>query len=171
MRQGVAYVSEDRKGAGLVLEMNCYENVSLPSLRMIARPIVDRRAERAIFEKWRTKLDVRTGDPKAPALFMSGGNQQKIAIAKWLETTPRVLILDEPTRGVDVGAKRELYGLIRRLADDGLACIVVSSELPEIVGLCDRVYVMREGRTVGEIAGGDVTEERIMALAAGVGAA
>jgi ribose transport system ATP-binding protein len=171
MRQGVAYVSEDRKGAGLVMEMDCLENASLPSLRSIARPLVDRRAEKAMFEKWRTKLDVRVGDPKAPVLYLSGGNQQKIAIAKWLETTPRVLILDEPTRGVDVGAKRELYALVRQLADDGLACIVVSSELTEIVGLCDRVFVMREGRTVGELVGSAVTEEGIMALAAGVGAA
>ncbi|MEX2244406.1 MAG: sugar ABC transporter ATP-binding protein [Fimbriimonadaceae bacterium] len=171
MRQGVAYVSEDRKGAGLVMEMNCFENASLPSLRTIARPLVDRGAERAMFEKWRTKLDVRVGDPKAPVLYLSGGNQQKIAIAKWLETAPRVLILDEPTRGVDVGAKREIYALVRQLANEGLACIVVSSELTEIVGLCDRVFVMREGRTVGELVGSAVTEEGIMALAAGVGAA
>jgi ribose transport system ATP-binding protein len=171
MKSGVAYVSEDRKGAGLVLVMDCLENASLPSLRTISRPVVDRRAERAIFDKWKEKLDIRAGDPKAPVLFLSGGNQQKVAIAKWLETTPRVLILDEPTRGVDVGAKRELYSLIHRLATDGLACLVVSSELPELVGLCDRVYVMREGRTVGLVQGDGVTEERIMALAAGVGAA
>jgi ribose transport system ATP-binding protein len=171
MRHGVAYVSEDRKDAGLVLAMDCHENASLPSLRAISRLVVDRKAERALFEKWRQRLDIRVGDPQAPVLFLSGGNQQKVAIAKWLETTPRVLILDEPTRGVDVGAKRELYGLIHRLAADGMACLVVSSELPEIVGLCERVYVMREGRTVGLIQGEEVTEERIMALAAGVGAA
>ena len=102
---------------------------------------------------------------------MSGGNQQKIAIAKWLDTKPKVLILDEPTRGVDVGAKREIYNLIQSLAQQGMACVVISSDLPEIIGLCHRTLVMREGRIVGELAAEELTEEAVMRLAAGVEAA
>ena len=102
---------------------------------------------------------------------LSGGNQQKISIAKWLETKPKVIILDEPTRGVDVGAKREMYNLIQRLASEGMACIVISSELPEVIGLCHRVVVMREGKIVGELMDSELSEEAVMHLAAGVAAA
>jgi ribose transport system ATP-binding protein len=169
-RLGVAYVSEDRKGAGLVLGMDVVENTTLANLRKYCRPLVSNSAERKATEAWVKELDVRAGDLRADVLYLSGGNQQRVAVAKWLETKPRVLILDEPTRGVDVGAKREIYNLIQKLADEGMACIVVSSELPEIVGVCERVVVMREGRLVGELVGNEITEENIMLRAAGVAA-
>jgi ribose transport system ATP-binding protein len=170
-RQGIAYVSEDRKEAGLVLSMDVIQNVTLANLEKYARPIVSRRAEQTAAEGWARRLDLRAGDLRAPVLFLSGGNQQKVSIAKWLEVAPRVLILDEPTRGVDVGAKRELYGLVAGLAKEGLGCLVISSEMPELIGLCHRILVMREGTIVGEVRGAEATEEAIMKLAAGVGAA
>lgn len=170
VRRGIAYVSEDRKATGLVLGMDVVENTTLASLRSFCKPFVSKRLERECAEKWVKELDVRAGDLRADVLFLSGGNQQKVAVAKWLETKPRVLILDEPTRGVDVGAKREIYNLIQRLADAGMACVVISSELPEIVGVCERVVVMREGRVAGELSGAEITEESIMLRAAGVAA-
>lgn len=169
-RMGIAYVSEDRKHTGLVLGMDVVENTTLANLSDYCKPLVSKKTEKEATEKWKKDLDVRAGDLRADVLYLSGGNQQKVAIAKWLETKPRVLILDEPTRGVDVGAKREIYNLIQRLADEGMACIVISSELPEIVAICERVVVMREGRTVGELTGDDITEENIMLRAAGVAA-
>ena len=170
-KHGIAYVSEDRKGSGLVLDMDTIENTTLANLSKYAKPLIDKKRERKTAERWQKDLDVRVGDMRAPVLYMSGGNQQKVAIAKWLDLEPKVLMLDEPTRGVDVGAKREIYNLVHKFAEEGLACIVVSSELPEIVGLCNRVYVMREREVVGELQGDDITEENIMQLAAGVGAA
>lgn len=171
MKRGVCYLSEDRKGLGLVLDMNTVENVTLPTLRKFASLFIDKKREKAVVSNWIETLDIRVGDVQAPTLYLSGGNQQKVCLAKWLEVEPRVLILDEPTRGVDVGAKRELYELIARLAREGMACIVVSSELPEIIGLCHRALVMRNGRIVGEVPGPLLTEEAIMRLAAGVDAA
>ena len=104
-----------------------------------------------------------------PSQWLSGGNQQKFSVAKWLQTEPRVLLLDEPTRGIDLGAKREMYHLISQLALNGMTCVVISSELPELIGLCHRIVVLREGRTVGEMPGEGATEEALMGLAAGVG--
>lgn len=170
MRHGVVYVSEDRKGLGLHLTLSVIHNVTLPSLRGFGQFLVDQRKEQQVTEDWKQSLDIRTADLGAPVERMSGGNQQKVAIAKWLQTKPRVLILDEPTRGVDVGAKREIYDLIQRFAGEGLACIVISSELPEIIGLCHRSLVMRDGKLVGELAGEGLTEEAVMRLAAGVAA-
>jgi ribose transport system ATP-binding protein len=170
VRRGLAYVSEDRKGMGLVLGMDVVENTTLASLRSFCKPLVSKKSERECADRWVKELDVRAGDLRADVLFLSGGNQQKVAVAKWLETKPRVLILDEPTRGVDVGAKREIYNLIQRLADEGMACVVISSELPEIVGVCERVVVVREGRVAGELVGSEITEEAIVLRAAGVAA-
>ncbi len=170
-RLGIAYVSEDRKDAGLLLDMDAVENTTLANLDAYARPLLRRREEEAAAKRWVAKLDIRVGDLRAPVLFLSGGNQQKVSLAKWLETGPKVLILDEPTRGVDVGAKRELYLLIHSLAEQGLACLVISSEMQELIGLCHRVLVMRAGRIVGELSGMGLTEDAIMALAAGVEAA
>lgn len=167
---GLTYVSEDRKGAGLVLEMNVIENVTLANLRTYGRLVLSRSREREEVEGWIRRLDIRAPDARSPVQFLSGGNQQKVSLAKWLELRPRVIILDEPTRGVDVGAKRELYQLIGDLAADGLATILISSELPELIGLCHRIVVMRGGRIVGELPGDAATEESIMALAAGVAA-
>lgn len=168
-RIGIAYVSEDRKHLGLILSQSTVNNTTLANLSAFGT-VVNRKAERATTAKWKQDLDIRVGDVEAPVLFLSGGNQQKVSLAKWLETKPKVLILDEPTRGVDVGAKREIYNLIQKLAGEGLACVVISSELPEIIGLCHRTIVMREGRTVGEVPGENLTEEAIMQLAAGVAA-
>ncbi len=170
MGEGVAYVSEDRKALGLVLSMNTIENTTLAGLDAFGTLKLDQKAERACAEGWKQDLDIRVGDMDAPILYLSGGNQQKVSIAKWLQTKPKVLILDEPTRGVDVGAKREMYNLIHRLASEGLACVVISSELPEIIGLCHRAIVLREGRAMGEVEGDAMTEETMMHLAAGVAA-
>ncbi|HWD38193.1 MAG TPA: sugar ABC transporter ATP-binding protein [Fimbriimonas sp.] len=171
LRHGVAYLSEDRKGLGLHVSLDAIENVTLANLRAYGNAVIDHKRERASAESWKGRLNIRAGDLEAALVSVSGGNQQKIAIAKWLETKPKVLILDEPTRGVDVGAKREIYNLIQSLAAEGMACLVISSELLEIIGLCDRAYVMREGRIMGELSGDDLTEQSVMRLAAGVQAA
>ncbi|HXH60116.1 MAG TPA: ATP-binding cassette domain-containing protein, partial [Fimbriimonadaceae bacterium] len=170
LRLGIAYVSEDRKGTGLHVDLDVVANTTLANLRAYCHPLVSAKLQAKRTEEWKRDLDIRAGDLRADVTFLSGGNQQKVAVAKWLDTKPRVLILDEPTRGVDVGAKREIYNLIQRLADEGMACIVISSELPEIVGVCERVIVMREGRVMGELTGDEISEENIMLRAAGVAA-
>jgi ribose transport system ATP-binding protein len=170
-RRGIAYVSEDRKDAGLLLDLDTVRNLTLPNLGAYARPVLRPRLEEERARHWKERMGIRVGDLRAPTLHLSGGNQQKVAIAKWLDLAPEVLILDEPTRGVDIGAKRELYNLIAQLAREGRACLVISSELPELLGLCHRILVMREGRIVGELPAESATEERIMVLAAGVEAA
>jgi ribose transport system ATP-binding protein len=171
MKHGIAYVSEDRKGLGLLLSLSVAHNLTLANLKAYGKTVLNNKKERESVLEWKKRLDIRVGDIDAPALHVSGGNQQKVAIAKWLETKPKVIILDEPTRGVDVGAKREMYDLIQKLAGEGLACVVISSELPEIIGLCHRVIVMREGRFMGELCESEMSEEAIMRLAAGVEAA
>ncbi|HMS54770.1 MAG TPA: sugar ABC transporter ATP-binding protein [Fimbriimonadaceae bacterium] len=171
MKHGIAYVSEDRKALGLILDMSVIHNLTLPSLPDFGKFVTDQGKELECTESWKKRLDIRAGDLEASVLYLSGGNQQKVSLAKWLQTGPKVLILDEPTRGVDVGAKREIYDVIHSLAEQGLACVVISSELPEIIGLCHRAVVMREGRTVGEVSGDQLTEQSLMHLAAGVDAA
>jgi len=171
MKHGIAYVSEDRKGAGLHLTLSIVENVTLANLRAYGEVVLNEKREHESAEGWKKELDVRAANLDEPALNLSGGNQQKISIAKWLETKPKIIILDEPTRGVDVGAKREMYNLIQRLAGEGMACIVISSELQEIIGLCHRAVVMREGKLVGELTANELSEEAVMHLAAGVAAA
>jgi len=161
----VAYVSEDRKGRGLVLDMTVTENITLASL---AKFWLNQRQEAGTASEWVEKMGIRAGDLNGAVRSLSGGNQQKVAIAKWLETKPDVLILDEPTRGVDVGAKREIYRLIADLASQGLTCIVISSEMPELIGLCHRVLILREGRVAGELNGAEVTESDMMRLALGI---
>jgi ribose transport system ATP-binding protein len=176
MRAGVAYVSEDRKGRGLHVTLSSIANMTLPSLDRHARlggARIDESGERAVARRWIDAFAIRCARPASPISSLSGGNQQKFALARWLETQPRVLIIDEPTRGVDVGAKAEIYRIIANLAAKGLACVVISSELPELIGLAHRVAVMREGRIVGEVdreglAAGDC-EERIVRMASGLG--
>lgn len=170
-RFGIAYVSEDRKGTGLVLDMSVTENVVLANLRAYCSPYYKKRLARAAAEKWQQDFDIRAGNLDAPILYLSGGNQQKVSLSKWLDLKPKVIFLDEPTRGVDVGAKREMYNLIQRLASQGMACVVISSELTEIIGLCHRAIVLREGQMMGEVGSEDLTEETLMHLAAGVEAA
>ena len=173
---GVAYLTEDRKGLGLFLDMSCGENINLGVIGRDAKggAILDlARARQRSAEAFR-RMRVRAASPAVQVGSLSGGNQQKVLIARLLETDPKVLILDEPTRGIDVGAKSEIYRLIDDLAKGGLGVLVISSEMAEIVGICDRVLVMREGQLTGEVggdpAGPRITQEAIMEYAAGIAA-
>ena len=168
--QGIALLTEDRKRDGLVMHLSVRDNVSLSSFGRLSRSIVIDRARQdsAVLAKTR-QLDIRPPDPGRLVRYLSGGNQQKVVLAKWLMTEARVLILDEPTRGVDVATKVEFYQLIGDLADQGLAIILISSELPEVLGMSDRILVMRDGRIVGESTRAEATEEAILSRAAGVG--
>ncbi len=169
IHHGIGMVPEDRKYLGVILEMSVKENISLPdfcsgSTRMA---LLDERRETRIAEEQAKALDIRTPGLGQMVEFLSGGNQQKVALAKWLAIEPKVLILDEPTRGIDVGSKSEVYSLIRRLADEGLAVIMISSEMEEILGLGDRVLVVHEGRQKGILEHDEAAEESIMRLATG----
>ncbi len=166
--RGVAYLSEDRRGRGLVLGMSIAANITLASLGRHGALRLDREAERRATARRVEQLNIKLGSPTDPVRTLSGGNQQKVVLAKWLETEPRVLILDEPTRGVDVGAKEEIYRLIRDLAAAGLACVLISSEMNELIGLAHRIAAMRGGRLVATLDGPTATERQIMAHAAGV---
>ena len=169
---GVVLVPEERKAEGLVLPLPVRENTTLTDLRSVARHgIIDRGRERAAFAAERERLGIRASGPEQVTAELSGGNQQKVVLAKWLRTRPRVLLLDEPTRGIDVGAKAEIYTLVRRLAEDGMAVVFASSDLPEVVGLSHRVLVCRGGAVVGELTGDAVEPEAIMHLALGTAAA
>ena len=167
---GVAYVSEDRKGRGVHLDLACSANVTLANLAAYGRVFPSRARERSSVRGWIERLAVKAPDPSAPIRTLSGGNMQKLAVAKWLDTKPRVLLLDEPTRGIDLGAKRQMYALIAELAADGVACVVISSELPELIGLCHRIAVLRNGRVAGTVDAAGATEESLIHLAAGVDA-
>ena len=170
MALGLALVPEDRRGRGLVLLHSVAHNLSLPALPgLAAAGFIKRGSERAAVGGSMRALAIHAASPRAEAGTLSGGNQQKVVIGKWLLTRPRILILDEPTRGIDVGAKAEVHALIDRLAGEGLAIILISSELPEVMGMSDRVLVMREGRVVAEFAGAQATAEALGAAAAGVG--
>ena len=166
---GVGLLPEDRKRQGLVLTMNCRENFSLAMLgQWLKRRLLDRRRERAETRDYFAKLRVKTPAIDADIAGLSGGNQQKIALAKWLARQCRVLILDEPTRGVDVGAKAEIHALIDDLAAQGRGVLLISSDLPEVLNLSTRVVVMAGGRVAGELPRGQATQERVMKLMAGV---
>jgi rhamnose transport system ATP-binding protein len=169
MELGIAYVSEDRRKLGLAMTMPIFANTSLASLRKFLRRfgLIDRKAELDMAEGYRRQLTIRSPDVLIEAGKLSGGNQQKVMLAKWLETKPRLLIFDEPTRGIDVGAKTEVHGIIRELAKQGVAIVVISSDLPEVLALADRVLVMREGRQMGIFPIEDCTQEKIIALATG----
>jgi ABC-type sugar transport system ATPase subunit len=169
MRQGVALVTEDRKRLGLFANFDVGENISLGALRSVAAAmVVRRRRENQMAHDCVQRLAVRAPSLRVPITSLSGGNQQKAIIGRWLLTRPRVLLLDDPTRGVDVGAKAELYRLIDRLCRDGLGVIVTSSELPELLTLCDRILVLCEGRVTGEFARHEATEQNIMEAATAV---
>ncbi len=164
---GVALVPEDRKSLGLEIGAGVGDNISVAALRSLARwSFVDRKKERTLIGNFIAKLQVRTSSFEKKVGLLSGGNQQKVLIAKWLATNPSFLIVDEPTRGVDVGTKAEIYHLLDELAGAGLAILVISSDLPEVLALSDRILVMRAGRLTGELSRAEATEERIMALAA-----
>lgn len=169
MRLGVGLVPEDRKRHGLVLGMSAKENISLPVLDSLSRfGWIRSRAERDLAAKFFAAMSVKAPSLDAVAAGLSGGNQQKLVMAKWLAAQCRVLILDEPTRGVDVGAKAEIHSLVRAMADDGRGVLVISSELPELLNLCDRILVLRNGRIVGEVRAEQASEEGLMRLMTGV---
>ncbi|WP_307791496.1 multiple monosaccharide ABC transporter ATP-binding protein [Lentzea californiensis] len=163
IRHGLAYVSEDRKKYGLNLIEGVQRNVSAAALDKLAnRGWVNENEEYTVAERFRKSMGIRTAAVSTPTGTLSGGNQQKVVLAKWMFTDPDVLILDEPTRGIDVGAKYEIYSIINDLAAQGRAVLVISSELPELLGLCDRVYALSEGRITGEVSREEATQERLM---------
>jgi ABC-type sugar transport system ATPase subunit len=171
MQAGVGLVPEDRKRQGLVLSMTAAANTTLATLRSLARlSFIWHRAERALARTYFERLRVRASGPDAPTAGLSGGNQQKLVLAKWLAAECRILILDEPTRGVDVGAKAEIHALIDELAARGSGVILISSELPEILNLSTRILVLREGRLAGELPRERATQDAVMRLMAGVAA-
>ncbi len=170
LRAGIAMLTEDRIGDGLVLGLSIRDNMSLASFPAMSRlGVLDRRRQRELVHAKIRELDVRPSDMERSVDKLSGGNQQKVVLAKWLLTNARILLLDEPTRGVDIAAKKEIYSTIGDLAARGLGILLISSELPEILGMCDRILVMREGRLVGEFKREEASEEAILACAAGGG--
>ena len=167
MRVGVALAPEDRKSTGLVLGASVGTNVSMAVLPRLARAqFVDQRAERSLIQRFVSRLNIRTPSHEQRVGLLSGGNQQKVMIAKWLAVEPKCLIVDEPTRGVDVGTKAEIYALFDELAHAGVPILMISSDLPEVLALADRILVMRHGRITGELTRAEATEEKIMHLAA-----
>jgi ABC-type sugar transport system ATPase subunit len=168
IKQGIGFVTEDRKRFGLVLDQTILNNMTLAALKRISgRFVANVDAEAAAGGRAMKDLRVKATSVFTIAGTLSGGNQQKVVLAKWLLTNPRVLFLDEPTRGIDVGAKQEIYAEINRLAKSGLAIVLVSSELPEVLGLSDRLMVLREGRLTGEFTREQATPESVMACATG----
>jgi len=169
MANGIAYVSEDRRQLGLSLPMSIAANISLPSLkRYLSRfGLVRVGMERATAESFRQRLAIRTPSVDLAVAKLSGGNQQKVMLSKWLNTHPAVLIMDEPTRGIDVGAKTEVHAMISELATEGIGIIMISSELPEVLAMSDRVLIMREGRQMAVLDRGGATEETVMIAAMG----
>ncbi len=169
MALGIAYSTEDRRQLGLVMPLSIAANVSLPSLPRFLSPagMVRRAEERATAEAFRQRLSIRAPSVDTPASSLSGGNQQKVVISKWLETNPKVMILDEPTRGIDVGAKVEVHQLIDDLAARGIAIILISSDLPEVLAMSDRILVMREGRQMAIFDHHEASQERVLAAAMG----
>ena len=162
---GISYVTEDRKALGLILEEPILKNISLANLFGIAKnSVLDKRREAQVAEGYRKQLAIRTPGVQQKVVNLSGGNQQKVVLSKWLFTDPALLILDEPTRGIDVGAKFEIYTIMKDLAEQGRGVLMISSEMPELLGMCDRIYVMNEGRIVGELSREEADQEKIMAL-------
>lgn len=169
IEKGISLVPEDRKGQGLVLGMNCRDNMTLPQVDDLkAGPFVSDGAEVAIFDQYRDKLDIRTPGWKQLVGNLSGGNQQKIVIGKWLSMHPEVLIVDEPTRGIDVGSKSEIHNLIRELAAQGYAVIVISSEMPEVLHVSDRIVAMYSGRIIRTFTSEEVTEDNLIQAISGI---
>lgn len=162
---GLAYVTEDRKSLGLILEETIQRNITLANLDAVSRgQVMNETAETRVAEDYRKALNIRTPSVFQQVMNLSGGNQQKVVLSKWLFAQPEVLILDEPTRGIDVGAKFEIYGIINDLSAQGKGVVMISSEMPELLGMCDRIYVMNEGAFVGELSAEEASQERIMSL-------
>lgn len=168
IKNGIAFVTEDRKRFGLLLEQTIVDNMSLAGLKRISGAFLTHRSRETVAAREKMKsLKVKANSPVTIAGTLSGGNQQKVVLGKWLLTNPKVLFLDEPTRGIDVGAKQEIYSEINKLAKEGLAIVMVSSELPEVLGLSDRVMVLHEGHLTGEFTKAEATPEKVMAAATG----
>ncbi len=171
---GLVYLTEDRKRLGLFLDMSVRDNINMDVIERDARPeslgVLDFAAARRRAKDAIRTLGIRVAGEQVGVGTLSGGNQQKVLLSRLLETKPRVLLLDEPTRGVDIGAKSEIYRLINDLAQSGVGIVVISSELPEVIGVCDRALVMRDGKIVGEVRGAEMTQERIIAIATGAAA-
>jgi rhamnose transport system ATP-binding protein len=166
VRAGLGLLTEDRKELGLLLELSIRENASIADLDAISRfTLISRRREASVVDRFLDSMRLRSGGYNAPVSSLSGGNQQKVLLARWLATKAKVLLFDEPTKGLDVGAKSEIYHLIGDLAADGLGVVVVSSYLPELLGLCDRIVVMRQGAIAGELLARGTTEEDVLRLA------
>ncbi len=168
INHGVALVSEDRKRQGLLLKLQVYFNTTVSGLdRLTTFGVLRLKDELSLVRKWITSLRIKTPSPQFPVVNMSGGNQQKVILARWLSLGIKVFIMDEPTRGIDVGSKSEIYQIMADLAEQGVAIIMISSELPEVLGMSDRVMVMREGRMVKELTRAEATEEKVMLYAVG----
>jgi len=168
VKLGIGFITEDRKDEGLMLDASIRENIGLPNLDSFSpKGLIDKKNEQDFVDLLIKRLTIKTASSDISARSLSGGNQQKVVIAKWIGIQPKVLILDEPTRGVDVGAKREIYQLMNELTDRGVAILMVSSELPEVLGMSDRVLVIHEGTISGELSKTEATQERIMTLATG----
>lgn len=166
---GVGFLTEDRKAEGLLLNLDIAANIVAPCVDQVTQwSLIDRAAERTIAAGEITKFAIAAQGPGTMVQALSGGNQQKVLLARWARISRRLLILDEPTRGVDIGAKVEIYRIIRQIASEGTSIIVISSELPEVIGLCERVYVMREGHVVGELENDEITETKILRLSSQV---
>jgi rhamnose transport system ATP-binding protein len=165
---GVAMVPEDRREQGLILDLSIERNATLPRLDSVARwGLVRRSKERALASQWADRLGVKRRRLADPVATLSGGNQQKVVLGKWLATEPVVLIVDEPTRGIDIGAKVEVHALLSDLAAEGIAVLMISSELSEVLGMADRVLVMHEGRLTAELSKEEATEEKVLQAATG----
>jgi len=163
---GLGYITEDRKNEGLFLKMSVRENISAASLQKVTENMLIKKDIECInSNKLIKKLNIKISNIEQKIKSLSGGNQQKVLFAKWLNIDPKIIIMDEPTRGIDVGAKAEMHTMIRELAESGIGVIIISSELPEIIGMCDRVIVMHEGKITGEVSNNDITEKNIMTLA------
>jgi rhamnose transport system ATP-binding protein len=168
VRAGLALVPEDRRAQGLALELSIARNASLTVLgRLVKHGLISSRSENSLAADWGKRLRLKASDLDAPVGTLSGGNQQKVVLGKWLATGPKVLIIDEPTRGIDVGAKAEVYRTLAELVREGMAVLMISSELPEVLGMADRILVMHEGRISAGIARADANEERVMSAALG----
>lgn len=166
IKEGIAYVSEDRKGDGLILIQDIKQNITIANLKALANlGVINENDEIVEVESYRNKLNIKTPSISQTVSNLSGGNQQKVALSKWLFSNPDILILDEPTRGIDVGAKFEIYTLINKLIEDGMSIIMISSELPELLAMSDRIYVVAEGVITGELDKTEATQENVMHLA------
>lgn len=168
IKKGIGFLTENRKDEGLILDFSIKDNMTLPSTREFSKNVFfDDKTSTAFVNQLIERLRIKSGQPQLSVGNLSGGNQQKVVLAKWIGIAPKILILDEPTRGVDVGAKREIYQLMNELAERGVPIIMVSSDLQEILGVSDRIIVMHEGRISGELSQAEASQERVMQLATG----